>query len=91
LIQKLHALNPLAYPADIPLEVRPVVMKDFFENGLLLHQPSKPNPAPAHEKHALWAAVLAVQTSAQAGVPVPQKHGEKVAVHVQDRGDFCKD
>jgi hypothetical protein len=26
---------------------------------------------------------------AQAGVPVPHEHREKVAVHVQDRGDFC--
>jgi len=30
-------------------------------------------------------------TSTEAGVPVPQKHGEKVAVHVQVRGDFRKD
>jgi hypothetical protein len=29
--------------------------------------------------------------STQAGVPVPHENGEKVAVHVQDRGDFCYD
>jgi hypothetical protein len=54
-------------------------------------QARAPPPQRAQTRRAPGTPASAVHnTSAQAGVPVPQKALQKVAVHVQDRADFTK-